>query len=201
MCIPVLYFVTAYITSLITVERTAKNEAQEKIIYLNTNGIHLDVIIPKQTLQKDLLSGLKTSVNNQFYAFGWGDENFYINTPTWNDLTLKNAFTAIFFKSTTLMHVTHYKLKQSDWVKVNVNDKELREIQHYINQSFEKNHQGGKVILKNKGYSTNDEFYKAKGSYSCLKTCNSWVNSGFKKSGLKCSLWTPFDFGLLNKYK
>ncbi|MBL4888255.1 MAG: DUF2459 domain-containing protein, partial [Flavobacteriaceae bacterium] len=47
----------------------------------------------------------------------------------------------------------------------------------------------------------NDDFYKANGSFSCLKTCNSWANSAFKESGLKSCFWTPFDFGLINKYK
>ncbi|REG87882.1 uncharacterized protein DUF2459 [Winogradskyella sediminis] len=58
-----------------------------------------------------------------------------------------------------------------------------------------------KIILENQGYSSIDDFYKAKGSYSCFKTCNSWVNSAFKESGLKSCLWTPFDFGLMNKYE
>ena len=63
------------------------------------------------------------------------------------------------------------------------------------------NDDGTKIILKNKGYTSNDDFYKAKGNYSCFKTCNSWVNTGFKESGLTSCLWTPFDFGLLNKYQ
>lgn len=58
-----------------------------------------------------------------------------------------------------------------------------------------------KIRLIGKGYSVLDDFYKAKGSYSLIKTCNTWVNSGFKYSGLRASLWTPFDFGLINQYQ
>ncbi|WP_370569699.1 DUF2459 domain-containing protein [Flaviramulus sp. BrNp1-15] len=43
-------------------------------------------------------------------------------------------------------------------------------------------------------------FIKQKESYSCLKTCNSWVNSALKMSDLKSCYWTPFDFGIINKY-
>ena len=68
-------------------------------------------------------------------------------------------------------------------------------------RTFILNEKGEKILLKNKGYTSRDDFYKAKGSFSFYKTCNSWVNTGFKKSGLKACLWTPFDFGLMNKYR
>ena len=60
---------------------------------------------------------------------------------------------------------------------------------------------GNKILLIGKGYTTYDEFYEAKGNYSCFKTCNSWVNSALKESNLKACYWTPFDFSVLNKYK
>ena len=71
----------------------------------------------------------------------------------------------------------------------------------FQSSEFKINENGMKIILDNKGYSTRDDFYKSEGSYSCFKTCNSWVNIGFKKSGLKSCYWTPFDFGLINKYE
>lgn len=55
-------------------------------------------------------------------------------------------------------------------------------------------------VLPDASYTTIDNFYKAKGSYSCFNSCNSWVNRGFKRFGLRACLWTPFDFGLLNKH-
>ncbi|WP_415191628.1 DUF2459 domain-containing protein [Psychroserpens sp.] len=38
-----------------------------------------------------------------------------------------------------------------------------------------------KIILKNKGYDSIDDFYKSKGSYSCFKTYNSWVILDLRK--------------------
>ena len=134
-------------------------------------------------------------------SFGWGDENFYINTPTWNDLTFSTAFKAMFLESSTLMHVTRYKQKQSGWVEIKVNELELKKLNNYLLNNFEVNQKGMKIILQNKSYSSIDDFYRSKGSYSCFKTCNSWVNIGFKDSGLKSCLWTPFDFGLIKKYQ
>lgn len=201
LSIPVFYLVISLILSLITIDRKIENQFFEKTIYLSSNGVHLEVVIPKKNIDSLLLSGLKQGPTDKYLSFGWGDENFYINTPTWGDMTFKNAFTAMFLKSSTLIHVTRYNSKRSDWIEIKISESELTKLNSYVRNTFKKNELGIKVILDNQGYSRIDDFYKAKGSYSCFKTCNSWVNSGFKESGLKSCLWTPFDFGLMNKYK
>ncbi|NME72395.1 DUF2459 domain-containing protein [Flammeovirga aprica] len=199
--LPILYVLIALLCSSITIDREIKSETADKTIYLTTNGVHLDVVIHKSDLSKQLLLGLKKRYTDQYFSFGWGDENFYINTPTWGDLTFKNAFSAMFLKSTTLMHVTRYRLKGTDWVEVKVTASELELLNNYLQNTFRLDKNGAKVILEDQGYTSIDDFYKAKGSYSCFKTCNSWLNTGFKQSGMKACLWTPFDFGLMNKYE
>ena len=201
LLVPLTYVIISLILSSITIDRIASNESSENLIYLNTNGVHLDFVIPIENVDSLVLSGIKYNRNEKYLSFGWGDENFYINTPTWEDLTFSNAFSAMFLESSTLIHVTRYKQKRSDWVEIKVTETELRKLNNYLLNTFEINEDGMKIILENKGYSSIDDFYKSKGSYSCLKTCNSWVNIGFKESGLKSCLWTPFDFGLLNKYE
>lgn len=201
LLIPVVYIIISLTLSSITVDRIMNHINSEKRIYLNTNGVHLDIVIPIESVDDLVLSGIKYNKNEKYLSFGWGDENFYINTPTWGDLTFSNAFSAIFLKSSTLMHITRYKQKHTDWVAIKINETELQKLNNYILNTFEVNENGQKIILDNKGYSSIDDFYKSKGSYSCYKTCNSWVNIGFKESGLKACLWTPFDFGLMNKYK
>ena len=198
--IPVFYLIISLILTLIPIDRKKASGISDKTIYLSTNGVHLNIIIPKNNVNNALLDGLHKYKHENYLSFGWGDENFYLNTPNWSDLTLKNAFHALFLKSTTLMHVKRYKRKQKDWVKIMVNKSELRHLNNYIKDSF-KTRNGMKIILENQGYTSIDDFYKANGSYSCFYTSNTWVNKAFKKSGLKSCLWTPFDFGLINKYE
>lgn len=201
LLIPITYIMVSLILSLITVDRKDNNVDLDKSIYLNTNGVHLDIIIPIKDVDSSVLSGLKYNEIEKYMSFGWGDENFYINTPTWGDLTFSNAFNAMFLKSSTLIHVTRYKDKRKNWIEIKVNQDELKKINSYLFKAFEINANGMKILLENKGYTPIDDFYKSKGSYSCFKTCNSWVNTAFKESGLKSCSWTPFDFGLLNKYE
>ena len=201
LLIPITYLIVSLLFSTITIDRKDQSSEDEKLIYLNTNGVHLDVIIPKKEITFQLIKGLKHYPNEDYLSFGWGDENFYLNTPTWGDLTFSNAFSALFLDSSSLMHVTRYKEKRPNWVAIKVSKVELRALNQFLLNTFEHSTDGSKINIANKGYTANDDFYKAKGSYSCFTTCNSWVNTGFKESGLKSCLWTPFDFGLLNKYR
>jgi uncharacterized protein (TIGR02117 family) len=201
LLIPISYFVLSLFFTFITIDRKVENTISDKTIFISTNGVHLDIVLPKESIDSTLLYGLHLKGNEKYLSFGWGDENFYLNTPTWGDLTFKNAFSAMFLGSPTLMHITRHNGKASDWVEIKINDSELKNLTNYIHKTFKTNENGMKIIVENKGYSAMDDFYKANGSYSCLKTCNSWVNKGFKESGLKSCFWTPFDFGLLNKYE
>ena len=201
LLITISYLLVSLILTSITIDRKVGNGTSDKTIYLSTNGVHLSIVLPKENIDSILLTGLKLNGNENYLSFGWGEENFYINTPTWEDLTFKNAFRAMFLKNTTLMHVGRYKNESSDWLRIKINESELKALNTYLQNTFKTNEKGMKIILENQGYSSKDDFYKSKGSYSCFNTCNSWVNKGFKESGLKSCFWTPFDFGLMKKYE
>lgn len=201
LAIPIIYLVVSFILTFITVNNTDTDVDNTETIYLSTNGIHLSIILEREDLPPSFVNGLVCSPSDNYLSIGWGDEVFYLNTPTWSDLTFKNAFNALFLKSSSLIHLTRYRRPQTNWVEIKVSKSELNNINELILQTFLTDSNGDKILLKGEGYSDNDDFYKAKGSYSCFKTCNSWVNTIFKKSGLKSCLWTPFDFGLINKYR
>lgn len=196
-----LYVFASIFLSSFTVHKNQDEIPKNDIIYLSTNGVHLDIIIPENALDSHLFKGLNYTDDTTYLSFGWGDENFYINTPTWSDLTAENAFRAIFLPSTSLMHVTHYDKTQHDWIQIYVSEEQLNQLNQEIAQTFvkDKNHQ--LIMITDVQFTSDDNFYKAKGNYSLFNTCNSWVNGVFKKSGLKSCLWTAFDVGLLRKYQ
>lgn len=201
LMIPAVYLLMAFLLTAITVNKKDNKTVSDKTIFLSTNGVHLDVVMPKKNIDTELLKGIKTTETEHYLSFGWGEENFYLNTPTWNDLTISTAFKALFLNSSTLVHITRYQQKQSVWVEIKITETELQHLNTYLQNTFKVDKNGNKILLQNKGYTAIDDFYTAEGNYTCLNTCNSWVNTGFKQSGIKCCYWTPFDFGLLNKYK
>ncbi|HDZ86000.1 MAG TPA: DUF2459 domain-containing protein [Candidatus Moranbacteria bacterium] len=201
LLIPIGYVIISLILSYITVNKSVLTPKNNKELYLSSNGVHLAVVIQVNDMSNELLKGLKYRPDEEYFSFGWGDENFYLNTPSWDDLTFGSAFKALFLKGSTLIHLARYKQKRKSWVRINVTDTELSKLNQFISASFKRSRNGRKIILKNRGYSINDDFYKAVGRYSLFNTCNTWVNRAFKESGLKACYWTPFAFGLMNKYK
>lgn len=209
----VLYVLFALLFSAIPVNkdfREAKTSGIE--IYILSNGVHTDLVVPIRTMLRtrnttkdwsDVLPLDHTISNDslmKYIAFGWGDKNFYRETPTWADLKFSTAFNALFFLSTSAMHVTFYRsMSEHEYCrKISISDEQYERIVHYIESSFQKTSEGDLMLIKNLSYGNDDCFYDAKGTFSLFYTCNTWTNEGLKQSGLKASLWTPFEGALLN---
>jgi len=201
LLIPIIYILISLILTYIPVAEKTEEAPKKHIIYLTTNGVHSDIVLPKKLITPKLLKGQKYHFKERYFAFGWGEENFYINTPTWGDLTFSTAFRAAFLKSKTLVHVTRYRTKRDKWIAVTVTDVQLQKLNAYILAAFDEN-ENGKQLVEGATYTPNrDNFYRANGNYMFYKTCNTWANAALKESGMKASLWTPFDFGVLRWYK
>ncbi|WP_194851508.1 DUF2459 domain-containing protein [Nonlabens antarcticus] len=201
IAIPLLYVLVSLILSIIPVNTDSQRDSDNETIYLSSNGVHLDVVLPIELMEDELLEGLNRTPNDRYFSVGWGEENFYINMPEWSDLTFSTAFNAAFLDNTTLMHITRYSSTGDNWIEVKLSKTELSDLNQYIQNSFRLDDAGTKRILPDEGYGSRDDFYKAVGRYSFHNTCNSWINNGFRESGLKAALWTPFDFGLMGKYE
>jgi uncharacterized protein (TIGR02117 family) len=193
----VLYFVIALLFSFLPTHPPERNCIRDKTIYVNTNGVHVDIIIPAGYLQQQFKNQLEILPATQFVAFGWGDRNFYIHTPEWSDLTLPVAFKALFLKSSTAMHVTFYPHSLNSWASLQLCDNQLEALIAYIENTFKKDKKGMLIKMDFEGYNDYDSFFEARGSFSLFRTCNVWVNQAFKKAEIKTAVWTPFDFGVL----
>jgi len=198
--IPVIYILVGLTLGSIPVNTDQEESLLTELIYIGSSGVHVDIIIPKSQISEALFKDLKDDDLYDYYAFGWGEENFFLNTPTWADLTFKNAFTAAFLKSSTLMHVSRNKKIKDHWIPVKVSKTQLKALNAYIHKSFtqKENH---KILIEGVSYWKYDNFYKAEGNYTLFTTCNTWANTALKESGIKACVWTPFDFLILNKHK
>jgi len=194
-----LYVFIGLILSYIPVNE--KNITGKHRVFLHTNGIHLDLVIPLNEMNDVLKKDLLIMPADRYISFGWGDKAFYLNTPEWKDLKPKTAFRAFLLPSESLLHLTRYQNRQKDWIPVQVSAGQLDKIQYWLNRSFDCDTQGNKQILSDFHFSQKDNFYLSGETYSAFKTCNTWVNAIFKKSGLRSSVWTTFDFGLLHFYE
>ncbi len=177
-------------------------------IFISTNGVHTDIVVPIKNEIKDWTTDIqfqhtktKDSIMN-FVGIGWGDKGFYLDTPEWADLKASTAIKAATGLSTTAMHTTFYKTLKEDesCKKVKISKENYIKLVEYISNSFQKNSNSKTINIPNNFYGKNDTFYEAIGSYSLIKTCNTWANGALKASNQKAAFWTPIDSGIFCHY-
>ena len=187
-----------------------KNTTKDLSIYLLTNGVHTDLVLPVKTPQIDWSQHLKyentksKQTGYNYVAIGWGDKGFYLDTPTWAELKFSTAFKAATGLSTAAIHATYYRTmtEGADCIKVNISNDQYKRLINYIQKDFIKKSNGELTHIQTDAvYGDSDAFYDATGSYSLFHTCNSWTNNALKAGGLKASVWTPFDKGIFHQYK
>lgn len=205
----ILYLIAVFSLSKITVNQEP-NTKPEVEVYILTNGVHTDIVMPTKNNQIDWSQQVKfenTKVADSTYkyiAMGWGDKGFYLETPEWSDLKASVALKAASGLSNTAIHATYYKnLKEGDdCKKMMISKEQYDRLIQYISESFKKDASGNFLNIKtNAIYGKTDAFYEANGSYSLFHTCNTWANNGLKASGQKCCFWTATDSGIFSKYK
>lgn len=202
----VVYVVVFYLLSFIpvvTAREKSQQQEDEVIIYLSTNGVHTDFVLPLVDDVMDWRTKIEVpSSRTQWLAFGWGDKGFYIHTPSWSDLSLSTALSALSGVGESAMHVTAYTnfTQDESTVELRLSKREYQMLVYYIDASFEKQQQTYQRI-EVEGYHQTDAFYEARGSYSLFYTCNTWVNQGLKQINQKAALWTLHDQGIFRHYK
>lgn len=201
-----LYVLSGLLLSIIPVNTDTPRAEAGVPVYITTNGVHADFTVPIETVTIDWRDYLNPNdyrgVNSSFeyIAFGWGDKGFYLHTPQWTDLTASTAVNALFLPSPTAMHVTYYRQAPAlgkNSRRLILNQAEYQALVAYIQSGFAKGEAAKPQLIRDAGYSPYDNFYEAQGSYSLLYTCNNWVNEGLKKIGVRASVWSPFDWGIM----
>ena len=198
----ILYLITAFILTFIPENSDFKESKDGTVVYVSSNGVHINLIIPSKSFFYDWANQFDSNNSYKYLAFGWGDEDFYINTPTWPDLKVSTALKAAFIPTPTVIQV--YGLRTAPTIskhtrKLSLSNTQLKLLSDYIYNSFQMDENGMAMelfpeIVEYSSYN----YFKAKGKYSLFFTCNNWASRGLKKAGVKNAVWAPFDKSVLH---
>ncbi len=204
-----IYFLSALILSRITVP-AEKEKGSDITVYVLSNGIHSDIVMPLKSELKDWSKEIKLK-DTELYdtaigylAVGWGNKDFYLNTPTWADLKFTTAFKAAFGIGSAAIHTASYQYmtESENCIKIEITTEQYRKLVKYVDAGFKKNANGHyRQIYSNTKYDKGKSFYEAEKKYSIFFTSNTWTNNALKTCGQKACLWTPFDKGIFYHYK
>ena len=163
------YLLIVTLLSFVSVNDGLVKSRKEIPIYILTNGVHTDVVLPLKSEHYDWTNQLKPEHTKakdstyQYAALGWGDKGFYLETPTWADLKTSTALKAASGLSSTAMHVTFYKdLKESNSCKkLQISSDNYKKLILFINESFQTKSGEFLKIETDAVYGKHDVFYEA----------------------------------------
>lgn len=172
--------------------------------YIASNGVHTDFVLPvrsplidwREQIPLEHFSDPGSDVN--YIALGWGDREFYLNTPRWEDLRAGTAVRAVLGVNPSVMHVTYLqRVQQLREVRpLRLSASEYQRLLGFLLDSFD--YQDGAVVPVGFSYGARDAFFQARGSYNLIRTCNDWTGAGLRQAGVKTGLWTPFHWNVMN---
>ncbi|MUP46253.1 TIGR02117 family protein [Gramella sp. BOM4] len=200
-----IYLLLNLIGAIIPVNSGSGSEKGNIKIYLIQNGTHTDIVLPvsnqiqnwKETIPS---SNFSTPRQTAYYAFGWGDREFYRTTPQWDDLEITTAVNSLFLNTPSAIHVTRMDFPQTrNHIQLKLTEAQYQKLSEYILKHFERNVNGNPVQL-DFSYTQDDIFFESKSSFHAFRTCNTWVNSAMKYAGLEACLWTAFSQVIFWKY-
>lgn len=182
----------------------SKEEAPDMELYLLSNDVHVGLVLPLKNEVVDWseffdLSNFQDT--GEWFQLGWGDQRFYFDVPTWDNLTIGIAIDALLLPGTPVIHVDFLldPPRELETKVVKISHEKYRKLVEEIKSRFIVE---GKrpILITGKGYSTTDNFYRAEGTYSVFRTCNNWTAELLGHVGLRRPLWSPAKYGLLFAY-
>lgn len=211
----IVLFVGAYLlfsegSKYITVNNSYVAPKEGIEVFIVSNGVHADICLP--LIKTDNFWKSYFGVENfktlkrqpKYISFGWGDKGFYLDTPTWADLTVKTALNAAFLPSKTALHVSYLTEKPQLSGKVKsliVTQETFHKIRKYIHSFVKLKSNQSQLIDCCRYPDAHDNFYEANGKYHLFRTCNVWTNNVLKEAGIKTAIWSPFDTGILSQFE
>jgi len=205
--LPLLYFLAALLLGAVPANVAFYEAGEEGVtIFILSNGVHTWIVMPKLNADMDWRPYAQPSHlrdprwgNADHVAIGYGNRDFYLNTPTWGDLTARRAFAAFFGGGPTLLHVLHvdHPRPEPDQRPIRISHEQYRRLAGFIQKRFRLDAGGRPIPLIGLGYGPDDMFYEANGGYSFILTCNEWTGRALRHAGVRTGLWTPLNQSIM----
>ena len=205
LLVPLLYLLAVAVGGTLTANADWREPDKGVTLFIRTNGVHTWIMAPTVTPEMDW-RGLAPAADikeprlaGNYIAFGFGNRDFYLNTPTWADLTLKTAFAAVIGGGPSLIHVDHETDPVEDAYtrRLIVSDDEYRRLVGYIRASFQLDEAGHSMPLLDSGYGWSDVFYESGRAYNFVRTCNEWTGEALRTAGIRMGVWTPLSQSIM----
>jgi len=196
----VLFLLLGFVPVNLGYQRPAAADAVR--IFVRSNEIHTDLVLPVVCDDPAIdwharfpPQHFRADVRDfRYVAVGWGNRQFYIETPRWSDLKATSAIGALCWPSETVLHVEYlYDVADGEYFhEVLLNRQQYRELVVFVESSIGPiDERGAAEPATSVTYGSTDRFYFATGRYHAFNTCNQWTGRGLARAGAPVGIWTP----------
>ena len=180
-----------------------------------SNGAHTDFLLPAMAPFADIdgrsslvwpdvfpLPPGQTEPRADLYVhIGWGQREFYLNTPTWADVRLPLLLRAAAGASAA-MHVEYAPAPdlaglEPDYAILRLTPDEYAALARFILSDLPRGPDGQALRIAAPGFGAYDAFYEAGGLFSLFNTCNTWTARALRAAGQAAPRWTNLAWFVL----
>ena len=156
------------------------------------------MVLPARDWPRDLAHGpFRVDVSQaRWVAFGWGERRFYMDTRTFADIDLAAGLRALAWNADTVVHAHFLDAVDETHARVRtltVSQAQLDALNAHVRAAF------ADAVPEpvGEGFGPADAFFRARGVYSPIATCNEWVGAALRRAGIPVGAWTPLSQSLL----
>ena len=167
-------------------------------ILVLSSRIHTDIAVPIEAVTAggfEFLRDAGLPIDNpdaRWALFGWGGRAFYVATPDMTDIRIGPLMKS-FTLDSSVMHVEIVGgINESlpDIAGFAVSEHGFDDMLAFIRSSFAEK-DGTPIRLAGTGYTPNDTFFEAVGSFNAFAGCNTWTANALRQAGLRTGWWNP----------
>lgn len=206
VALPLLYFLAALFLGLVPANVSFRQPTEGGVlVYVRSNGIHTDIVMPRVNAEADWRPFADPgNVRDPRWgeadhvSIGYGNRDFYLNTPTWADLTAGTTLRAMVGVGGPVLHVELvHRPRPETWQRpLRLSSDQYRRLAAFIRASFRRDADGAPIHVPG-GYGDADTFYEADGPTNLFYTCNAWTGDALRAAGVRMGLWTPFEQSIM----
>lgn len=174
-------------------------------IMVTTNGVHTELVLPAVTTIKDWRTTFpdvgreqRSGQSPTHVAIGYGEEEVFLDTPTWADLDPSTALRIALRGGEALLRVGYRSWPNPDerHRSLRLRREEYRKLVTHIEAAL-------RPIAKTRtrkiyrGDPPGQTYYEAANRYTLASSSNQWTADTLAAAGVKIGLWTPFSGGVM----
>lgn len=191
------YVLAGWIGSSIPANRAFAEAEHGVEIFVATNGVHTAIAVPLRSKDMDWTrvfppSDLEDSWQPYTHvAISWGERAVFLDTPTWGDLSPMTVIRVASIGGDALYHVEHWvrPAPSPDFRPLRISRAQYRKLVRALLRDLPERRADRSVY---RGYTPQDVFYDARGTYTVYRTCNEWTGESLRMAGIATGAWTPF---------